>query len=187
MKKYKLIILLLVITIILTIGIFYVSINKSHTSDREDASNISAKAIYYLDGQGDTWEFYDGVLISDSERCFFANGQLRNNSNDEIVLISKNISMEVRNKNNEVVSYLLGSVGPCKIIDGNGRVISSGQENIEPYRSIQVFDRLDTKQEAIYYKDIENNDLYLILEYTDENNVINKEEIKLNKKLFTWN
>ena len=128
-----------------------------------------------------------GILIRDSEKCFFANGQLRNNSNDEIVLISKKISIEVRNKNNEVISYLFSRVGPCQIIDGNGKVVNSGKENIEPYRSIQVFEGLDPKQNAFYNKDIENNDLYLVLQYTDENDVTNKEEIKLNRKLFTWN
>ena len=72
MKKCKFIILLLLITNILTIAIFYGSINKAYTSGRENSSNIGAKAIYYLDGQGDTWEFNDGVLIIDSEKCFFA-------------------------------------------------------------------------------------------------------------------
>ena len=57
MKKIKFIILLLLITNIITIVIFYGSINKAYTSGRENTSNIEAEASYYLDGEGATWEF----------------------------------------------------------------------------------------------------------------------------------
>lgn len=172
LKKLMFVLLIIIISVVIVVGF---NICQKQNSNK-NLTNINVNAIYYLNGEGDNWDFNNGVLIVDSKKCFFTNGILKNKSSEEIMLKTYNITIEEKNIKNEVVSHFFALSGEY-----------TDESNIAPNKTIEMFESLTPKQGPIYYKDIKNNDLFLTFKYKDSHNEIHKEEIKLNKQLFSWN